>query len=151
MCFLEYFVVVDRQQQIDHLLGYAFNSVHKIQEHIDYMYHWMIRLAMRGGYEFYMEHQMLIVLNSLPEKWMPVRLSLEYRLESLDFNNLAGEMLLERECQYAKKGIRRTERSIGRLDAAAKFISWFEQNELGGDDFDEVDDIIRNPTYVPTI
>jgi hypothetical protein len=37
------------------------------------------------------------------------------------------------------------------LDAAAKFISWFEQNELGGDDFDEVDGIIGDPTYVPTI
>jgi len=55
----------------------------------------MIRLAMSGVYEFYMEHQMLIILNSLPEEWMPVRLSLEYRLESLDFNNLADEMLLE--------------------------------------------------------
>jgi hypothetical protein len=52
-----------------------------------------------------MEHQMLIVLNSLPEEWMPVRLSLEYKLESLDFNNLADEMLLERERQYAEKGI----------------------------------------------
>jgi len=67
---LEYFVVVDRQQQIYqhryHLLGYAFNHVHKIQEHIDYMYHWMSRLAMSGDCEFYMEHQMLIALNSLP-------------------------------------------------------------------------------------
>ena len=52
---------------------------------------------MSGVYEFYMEHQMLIVLNSLLEKWMSVRLSLEYRLESLDFNNLIDEMLLERE------------------------------------------------------
>jgi hypothetical protein len=70
-------------------LGYAFNHVHKIQEHIDYMYHWMSRLAMSGVYKLYMEHQMLIILNSLPEEWMLVRLSLEYRLESLDFNNLA--------------------------------------------------------------
>jgi hypothetical protein len=151
MCFLEYFIVVDRQQQIDHLLGYAFNLAHKIQEHIDYMYHWMIRLAMSGVYEFYMEHQVLIVLNSLPEEWMPVRLSLEYRLESLDFNNLADEMLFERERQYAEKGIRRTGRSAGRLDAAATFITWFEKNELGGDDFDEVDDVIGDPTYVPKI
>ena len=98
-----------------------------------------------------MEHQMLIVLNSLPEEWMLVRLSLEYRLESLDFNNLADEMLLERERQYAEKGIRRIGRSTGRLHAAAKFIRWFEQNELGGDDFDEVDDLTRDPTYVPTI
>ena len=60
-------------------------------------------------------------------------------------------MLLKRERQYAKKGIRRTEKNTGRLDAAAKFISWFEQNELGGDDFDEVDDLTRDPTYVPTI
>jgi hypothetical protein len=67
---LEYFVVVDRQQQIDYLLGYTINLVHKIQEHIDYMYHWMSRLTMSGVYEFYMEHQMLIVLNSLPEEWM---------------------------------------------------------------------------------
>jgi hypothetical protein len=72
-------------------------------------------------------------------------------MKSLDFNNLTDEMLLERERQYAKKGIRRTEKNTGRLDAAAKFISWFEQNELGGDDFDEVDDIIGDPTYVPKI
>jgi len=151
MCFLEYFVIMDRQQQIDHLLGYAFNHVHKIQEHIDYMYHWMSRLAMSGVYEFYMEHQILIVLNSLPKEWMSVRVSLEYRLESLDFNNLSNEMLLERERQYAKKDIRRTGRSASRLDAAAKFIPWFEENELGGDDFDEVDDVTGDPTYVPTI
>jgi hypothetical protein len=44
---------------------------------------------MSGVYKLYMEHQMLIILNSLPEEWMLVRLSLEYRLESLDFNNLA--------------------------------------------------------------
>jgi len=132
-------------------LGYAFNSVHKIQEHIDYMYHWMSRLAMSGDYEFYMEHQMLIILNSLPEKWMSVRVSLEFRLESLDFNNLADEMLLERERQYSKKGIRHTGGSTGHLDAAAKFIPWFEENELGGDGFDEVDDVIEDPTYVPTI
>jgi hypothetical protein len=94
---LEYFVVVDRQQQIDYLLGYTINLVHKIQEHIDYMYHWMNRLAMSNVYKFYMEYQMLIVLNSLLEECMPVRLLLEYRLESLDFNNLADEMLLERK------------------------------------------------------
>jgi hypothetical protein len=76
---------------------------------------------------------------------------LEYRLESLDFNNLSNEMLLERERQYAKKDIRRTGRSASRLDAAAKFIPWFEENELGGDDFDEVDDVTGDPTYVPTI
>jgi hypothetical protein len=45
---LEYFVVVDRQQQID-----------------QYWYHLLGRLAMSGVYKFYMEHQMLIVLNSL--------------------------------------------------------------------------------------
>ena len=81
---LKYFVTMDRQQQIDqhlyHLLDYTFNPVHKIQEHIDYMYHWMSRLVMSGVYEFYMEHQMLIVLNSLPKEWMLVRLSLKYRL-----------------------------------------------------------------------
>jgi hypothetical protein len=37
------------------------------------------------------------------------------------------------------------------LDTGAKFISWFEYNELGGDDFDEVDDVIGDPTYVPAI
>jgi len=82
---------------------------------------------------------------------MLVRLSLEYRLESLDFNNLTDEMLLERERQYAEKGIQRTGRNTSHLDATAKFIPWFEYNELGGDDFDEVDDVIRDPTYVPTI
>jgi hypothetical protein len=37
------------------------------------------------------------------------------------------------------------------LDTGAKFISWFEYNEFGGDDFDEVDDVIGDPTYVPAI
>ena len=60
-------------------------------------------------------------------------------------------MLLEREHQYAKKYIRRIGRSTGRLDATGKFIPWFEQNELGGDNFDEVDDVIGDPTYVPKI
>jgi hypothetical protein len=74
-----------------------------------------------------------------------------YRLESLYFNNLAEEMLLEKECQNTEKGIRRTRRSISHLNAAIKFIPWFEQNELRGDDFDETDDVIGNPIYVPAI
>ena len=90
-------------------------------------------------------------MEQLLKEWMSVRLSLEYRLESLDFNNLADEMLLERERQYTEKGIRRTRRSASCLDAAAKFIPWFEHNELGGDDFDEVDDVIGDSTYVPKI
>ena len=80
-----------------------------------------------------------------------MRLSLEYRPESLDFNNLADEMLLERERQYAEKGMRHTGRSASHLDVAAKFIPWFEQTELGEDDFHKLDDIIGDPTYVPTI
>jgi len=121
---------VDRQQQINHLLGYTINLVHKIQEYIDYMYHYMSRLAMSGVHEFYMEHQMLIVLNSLHEEWMLMQLSLEYRLKFLDFNNLTDVLLLEREHQYTKKGIQHTIISVGRLDVATKFISWFEHNKL---------------------
>jgi len=105
---------------------------------------------MSGVYEFYMEHQMLIFLNSLIEKWMSVQLSLEYRLESLYFNNLDDEMLLDREHQYTEKSIWHTGRSACYLDAAAKLIQWFEQNELEGDDFDEVD-VIEDPNYVPAI
>jgi hypothetical protein len=37
------------------------------------------------------------------------------------------------------------------LDAAAKFIVWFKYNELEGDDFDEVDNVIGDSTYVPII
>jgi len=80
----------------------------------------MSKLTLSGVYKFYMEYQMLIVLNSLFEELMSVRLSLEYRLESLDFNNIADEMLFEREHQYTKKGIWRTRRSAGHLDAAAR-------------------------------
>jgi hypothetical protein len=60
-------------------------------------------------------------------------------------------MLFERERQYTKKGIRRTGRSAGRLDAVTKFIPWLEHNELWGDEFDEVDDVIGDPSYVPVI
>ena len=60
-------------------------------------------------------------------------------------------MLFERERQYTEKDIRCTGRSAGHLDTAAKFIPWFKENELGGDDFDEVDDVIGDLTYVPKI
>jgi len=82
---------------------------------------------------------------------MSIWLSMEYRLESLDFNNLADEIMFERERRYTEKDIWRTGRSTGRLDTGAKFISWFEYNKLGGDDFDEVDDVIGDPTYVHAI
>jgi len=106
---------------------------------------------MSGVYEFYMKRQMLIILNFLPEKWISVRLSLEYRLKSLDFNNLVDEMMLDREHQCTKKDIWRTESSAGRLDVVAKFIPLFEHNDLEGDECEEVDDVIGDHTYVPTI
>ena len=80
-----------------------------------------------------------------------MQLSLKYRVESLDFNNLADKMLLERERQYTENGIQRTARSACCLDVTTKFIPQFEHNELGGHNFDEVDDEIGNPNYVPGI
>ena len=49
-------------------------------------------------------------------------------------------------------GIRRTGRRVRKLDFVAKFIPWFDKRELGGlvDDH-VVDDIIRDPDYVPTL
>jgi hypothetical protein len=37
------------------------------------------------------------------------------------------------------------------LDVVAKFIPLFEHNDLGGDECEEVDDVIGDHTYVPTI
>jgi hypothetical protein len=37
------------------------------------------------------------------------------------------------------------------LDVVAKFISLFKHNEHGGDACEEVNDVIGDPTYVPTI
>ena len=55
--------------------------------------------------------------------------------------------------------IRRIGRSARKLDPAAKFIPWFNKYELVGpnddddddDDDDEIDDIIGDPDYVPTL
>ena len=55
MCLLNYFVVVDSQQEIKHLLSYKMNPKHKVVEHIDYMYNWLFRLYMHGVHEFYIE------------------------------------------------------------------------------------------------
>ena len=68
----------------------------------------------------------------------------------MDFNTLANEILLERGRMYTIMGVQRT--SVRKLDPAAKFISWFDSYEFGGpDDDNEVDDIIRDPDYVPTM
>ena len=58
-----------------------------------------------------------------------------------------------RERLYTIKGIRRTGRSARKLDPVGKFIPWFDNYELGepDDDDDEIDDIIGDPNYVPTL
>ena len=68
----------------------------------------------------------------------------------MDFNTLADEMLLERERLYTIIGIRRTGRSAIHFDPAAKFIPWFDMYELGGNDDDDVHDIIGDLDYVLT-
>ena len=119
------------------------NLEHRVVEHINFMYNWLFRLYMHEIHEFYIEQQIAIVLDSLP---------LKDRLSALDFNSLTKEMLLERERLYTIMGIRRTGRSARKLDSATKFILWFDKYELGGpDDDNDVDDIIREPDYIPTM
>ena len=150
--YVDYFVIVDRQQEIKNLLGYKMNPEHRIVEHINFIYNWLFKLYIHGVHEFYIEQQMEIVLDSLPEKWNQVRQSLKDKLSALDFNSLAEDMLLERERLYTIMGIRRTGQSARKLDPAAKFIPWFDNYELDGpDDDDEVDNIIGDPDYVPTM
>ena len=49
-------------------------------------------------------------------------------------------------------GIWRTGQNVRKLDPAAKFIPWFDKYELGEPDNDnDVDDIIGDPDYVPTM
>ena len=70
----------------------------------------------------------------------------------MDFNSLVEDMLLERERLYTIMGIRRTSRSARKLDPAVKFILGFNKYELvGPDDDEEIDDIIGDPDYVPTL
>ena len=97
MCLMDDFVVVNRQQEIKNLLEYKMNPEHRIVEHINFMYNWLFKLYMHGVHEFYIEQQIVIVLDSLPEEWDQVRQSLKDRLSVLDFNSLAEDMLFERE------------------------------------------------------
>ena len=93
-----------------------------------------------------------MVFNSLSDEWNQVRQSLKDKLSALDFNSLAEDMLLEKERLYTIMGIRRTGQSARKLDLAAKFILWFDKYEFGGpDDDEEIDDIIGDPDYVPTM
>ena len=97
VCYVDYFVVVDSQQEIKSLLEDKMNPEYRVVEHINFMYNWLFTLYMHGVHEFYIEQQIEIVLDSLPEKWNQVQRSLKDRLSTLDFNSLAKEMLLERE------------------------------------------------------
>ena len=150
---MDYFVIVDYQQEIKRLLGYKMNLEHRIVEHINFMYNWLFRLYMNEIHEFYIEQQIAIVLDSLLEKWNQVQQSLKDRLSAFDFNSLTEEILHEIKQLYTIMGIRRTGRSARKLDPAAKFIPWFDKYELVGPDDDEkeIDDIIRDPDYVPTL
>ena len=70
----------------------------------------------------------------------------------MNFNSLAEDILLERERLYTIMGIRCIGRNARKLDSAAKFIPWFDKYELGGpDDDDDVDNIIGDFDYVPTL
>ena len=151
---MDYFVVVDRQQEIKNLLGYKMNHEHHIVKYINSMYNWLFKLYIHGVHEFYIEQQMEIVHDSLPEEWNQVQQSLKNKLSALDLNSLAEDMLLEKERLYTIMGIQCTGRGTRKLDLTAKFILWFNECELGGpaavNDDDEVDDIIGDPNYVPT-
>ena len=69
VCYVDYFVVVDRQQKIKNLLEYKMNPEHRIVEHINFMYNWLFRLYMHEIHEFYIEQKIEIVLDSLSEEW----------------------------------------------------------------------------------
>ena len=97
VCYVDYFIVVDSQQEIKNLLKYKMNPEHRVVEHINFMYNWLYRLYMHKIHEFNIEQQMVIVLDSLPEEWNQVQQSLKDGLSALDFNSLAEDMLLERE------------------------------------------------------
>ena len=55
MYYVDYFVVVDSQQEIKNLLEYKMNPKHRVVEHINFMYNWLSRLYMHGVHEFYIE------------------------------------------------------------------------------------------------
>ena len=103
--YVDYFVVVDSQQEIKNLLGYKMNPEHRVVEHIKFMYNWLFRLYMHEIHEFYIEQQMEIILNSLLKEWNQVRQSLKDRLSALGFNSLTEDMLLKRERLYTIIGI----------------------------------------------
>ena len=69
---MNYFVVVDCQQEIKSLLEYKMNHEHRVVEHINFMYNWLFRLYMHEIHEFYIEQQIAIVLDSLLEEWNQV-------------------------------------------------------------------------------
>ena len=55
-----------------------------------------------------------------------------------------------KEALYTDMGIWCTSRSVRHLDHTTKFIPWCDMYKLGGHEDDDVDDIIRDPDYVPT-
>ena len=149
MCLLNYFVIIDGQQKIEHILTYKMNPNHKVVEHINYMYCCSFKLYIYGVHEFYIEQQMEIVLNFLLEECNLVRQSFKNKLNSLDFNTFAHKRLLEREHFYTAMDIRHTGHSARHLDPTAKFFPWFDIYELGGHENVDVDDIIGDLDYVP--
>ena len=52
---MDYFVVVDRQQEIKNLLGYKMNPEHRIIEHINFIYNWLFKLYIHDVHEFYIK------------------------------------------------------------------------------------------------
>ena len=140
--------VVDTRAQIIHLLAYKKSAFHTVAKHINYMYHWIVNLWYHV-HEFFIEQQIQIVLDALPDEWESVRQALKQRLISLDFNTLAEDILLERESQLKAMGIRRTGRRSKCLEPAARFVPWYEEYELGGQNDDNLDDIVDDPNYVP--
>ena len=87
---------VATRAQINHLLTYKKSAFHTVAEYIDYMYYLIANLWHRDVHEFFIEQQIQIVLDALPDEWESVRQALKQRLSSLDFNTLAEDILLER-------------------------------------------------------
>ena len=75
---------------LEQLCAYKKNPKHSLREHVDVMYNklWTFHVIYNEHYEFSVEQQMRIVLNSLLDSWKSERKALAEKENDLNYNKM---------------------------------------------------------------
>ena len=116
---------------LERLYEYKKDPNHYIEEHIGVMYDklWNFQVIFNKHYELLVEHQMGIILDSLPDSWECERKALVEKASDLKYNEIIPKLKEQLECQI-QSSIRRSGNSMNAFPWVKKMSGTLTEKEF---------------------